>query len=41
MLRPETIELIRLYYQIPDGDKRRDLLQMIKSVASAQRRDAG
>jgi transcriptional regulator with XRE-family HTH domain len=31
--RPETIELIRLYYAIPNGQVRRQFLDMTKSVA--------
>lgn len=35
MERPETIELIRLYYQIHDEDVRRHFLDMMKAVAAA------
>jgi hypothetical protein len=31
--RPETIELIRLYYAIPNPEIRRQFLEMAKSVA--------
>ncbi len=31
--RPETIELIRLYYAIPNGQVRRQFLDMTRSVA--------
>jgi transcriptional regulator with XRE-family HTH domain len=31
--RPETIELFRLYYAIPDGCVRRQVLQMVNAVA--------
>ncbi len=31
--RPETIELIRLYYAIPNGEVRRRLLDIAKTVA--------
>ena len=33
--RPETIELIRLYYAIPDAQIRRQFLEMTKTVAEA------
>lgn len=32
--RPETIELVRLYYAIPDQRVRRQFLEMVKAVAS-------
>jgi transcriptional regulator with XRE-family HTH domain len=35
MERPETIELIRLYYAIPDENVRQQFLQMVKAVAAA------
>jgi transcriptional regulator with XRE-family HTH domain len=31
--RPETIELIRLYYAIPDPQVRQKFLEMVKSIA--------
>jgi transcriptional regulator with XRE-family HTH domain len=31
--RPETIELIRLYYAIPDSQVRQQFLEMVKSIA--------
>jgi transcriptional regulator with XRE-family HTH domain len=31
--RPETIELIRLYYAIPDPQVRQQFLEMVKSIA--------
>jgi transcriptional regulator with XRE-family HTH domain len=37
MERPETIELIRLYYQIPDPNVRHQFLEMVKAVAAATR----
>lgn len=33
MERPETIELIRLYYSIPDVQVRQQFLEMVKSIA--------
>jgi transcriptional regulator with XRE-family HTH domain len=33
--RPETIELIRLYYAIPDPTVRRQFLEMVKAVAQS------
>ena len=33
MERPETIELIRLYYAIPDPQVRQQFLAMVKSIA--------
>jgi transcriptional regulator with XRE-family HTH domain len=33
MERPETIELIRLYYAIPDQHVRQQFLEMVKAVA--------
>jgi len=38
MERPETIELIRLYYAIPDTAVRQKFLEMVKAVADATRR---
>jgi transcriptional regulator with XRE-family HTH domain len=35
MERPETIELIRLYYAIPDQRVRQQFLEMVKAVAVA------
>jgi transcriptional regulator with XRE-family HTH domain len=35
MERTETIELIRLYYAIPDENVRQQFLQMVKAVAHA------
>lgn len=35
--RPETIELIRLYYAIPDANVRRQFLELTKAVAGASR----
>lgn len=35
MERPETIELIRLYYAIPDEAVRNRFLEMVKAVAAA------
>jgi transcriptional regulator with XRE-family HTH domain len=40
MERPETIELIRLYYAIPDALVRQQFLEMVKAVAAATKRDA-
>jgi len=40
MQRAETIELIRCYYAIPDPQLRLQFLDMVKSVAQAQQRDA-
>jgi transcriptional regulator with XRE-family HTH domain len=37
MERPETIELIRLYYAIPDSKVRLQFLDMVKAVASPDR----
>jgi len=34
--RPETIELVRVYYAMPDYDTRSQFLQLIKTVADAQ-----
>jgi len=39
MERPETIELIRLYYAIDDPEVRRRLLKMIKSVGTGHHPD--
>jgi transcriptional regulator with XRE-family HTH domain len=36
--RPETIELVRLYYGIPDQGIRHQFLDMIKTVAQTYRR---
>ena len=38
MERPETIELIRLYYAIPDLRVRQQFLEMVKAVADATKR---
>jgi transcriptional regulator with XRE-family HTH domain len=38
--RPEAIELIRWYYAITDLDIRQQFLEMIKTVAQSQPRDA-
>jgi transcriptional regulator with XRE-family HTH domain len=38
MERPETIELIRLYYAIPDQRVRRQFLEMVKAVADVTKR---
>ena len=35
--RPETIELVRLYYAIPDSTVRRQFLEMVKAVAHSSR----
>jgi transcriptional regulator with XRE-family HTH domain len=35
--RPETIELVRLYYSIPDERVRREFLLMVKAVAQMGR----
>jgi transcriptional regulator with XRE-family HTH domain len=40
MQRPETIELIRLYYAVPDQRIRHQFLDMVKSVAQAYPRQA-
>jgi transcriptional regulator with XRE-family HTH domain len=32
--RPETIELVRLYYAMPDPSVRRQFLEMVKAVAA-------
>jgi transcriptional regulator with XRE-family HTH domain len=37
MERPETIELIRLYYAIPQEQVRQQFLELVKSVAAASR----
>ncbi|HTV28137.1 MAG TPA: helix-turn-helix domain-containing protein [Xanthobacteraceae bacterium] len=37
MERPETIELIRLYYAIPEENVRHQFLQMMKAVAASRR----
>ena len=36
LLRPETIELVRSYYAIPDAQTRRQFLDMVKAVAQPQ-----
>jgi hypothetical protein len=36
MHRPETIELVRLYYAIPDLAVRQRFLEMVKAVARAE-----
>jgi hypothetical protein len=38
MERPETIELIRLYYAIPDQRVRQQFLEMVKVVAETTKR---
>lgn len=38
MERPETIELVRLYYAIADSAVRQHFLDMVKAVAAAARR---
>jgi hypothetical protein len=38
MERPETIELVRRYYAIPDERVRRQLLQIVKAVAESRER---
>jgi transcriptional regulator with XRE-family HTH domain len=38
MERPETIELIRLYYAIPDSRVRQQFLELVKSVAETAKR---
>ena len=35
MERPETIELVRLYYAIPDARVRQQFLEMVKAVAES------
>jgi transcriptional regulator with XRE-family HTH domain len=37
MERPETIELIRLYYAIPDEQVRHHFLELVKAVAAANK----
>lgn len=39
MERPETIELIRLYYAIPDQRVRQQFLEMVKAVADSTKLD--
>jgi transcriptional regulator with XRE-family HTH domain len=39
MERPETIELIRLYYAIPDSQVRQHFLDLVKAVAASAKRD--
>ena len=36
MERPETIELVRLYYAIPDPRVRKQFLEMVKAVAASR-----
>jgi transcriptional regulator with XRE-family HTH domain len=36
--RPETLELIRCYYGIPDDEARHQFLDMVKAVAKLQQR---
>jgi transcriptional regulator with XRE-family HTH domain len=38
MERPETIELIRLYYAIPDSQVRQHFLELVKAVAGSPKR---
>ena len=38
MERPETIELVRLYYEIRDSAVRQQFLEMVKAVAAAAKR---
>ncbi len=38
MERPETIELVRFYYAIPDVKVRQQFLEMVKAVADSARR---
>jgi transcriptional regulator with XRE-family HTH domain len=38
MERPETIELVRLYYTIPDPNVRQTFLDMVKAVAESGKR---
>jgi transcriptional regulator with XRE-family HTH domain len=38
MERPETIELIRLYYAIPDSQVRQHFLDLVKAVAGSAKR---
>jgi transcriptional regulator with XRE-family HTH domain len=38
MERPETIELVRLYYAIPDLSVRQQFFEMVKAVAEATKR---
>jgi transcriptional regulator with XRE-family HTH domain len=38
MERPETIELVRLYYQIPDSRVRQQFLEMVKAVSETAKR---
>ena len=39
MERTETIELIRLYYAIPNAQVRQQFLELVKSVAAATKRE--
>ena len=39
MERPETIELVRYYYSIPDLKVREQFLEMVKAVAAATKRE--
>ena len=34
--RPETIELVRLYYAIPDPRMRKQFLEMVKAAAASR-----
>jgi transcriptional regulator with XRE-family HTH domain len=36
MERPETIDLVRLYYAIPDPSVRQQILEMVKAVAQSR-----
>jgi transcriptional regulator with XRE-family HTH domain len=38
MERPETIELIRLYYAIPDSQVRQHFLELVKAIAGSAKR---
>jgi transcriptional regulator with XRE-family HTH domain len=38
MERPETIELVRLYYAIPDQHVRQKFLEMVKAIAGSSKR---
>ena len=37
MERPETIELVRLYYAIPDENVRQQFLEMAKAIAASSK----
>jgi len=41
MERPETIELVRLYYAIKDLQVRQQFLELVKAVAGSGKRDGG